>query len=66
MAGITAKLNAAKTELTITLPFTIASKAEQSASGKSLVLASTRGNQAISLDGAVAQMGVNVYCKVDD
>ena len=65
MAGITAKLNAAKTEITITLPYTPPARAEMSASGKSLVLASTRGNQAISLDGAVANMGVNIYTKVE-
>lgn len=48
--------------LVVSLPYN--SKGKASASGKSLIVASTRGNQSISLDGEVVMLGVNAYKKV--
>ena len=54
--------NAKTNTLTIVMP--LASKGTLSASGKSEIVATTRGNQPIVLDGKVVSIGVNVYSKV--
>lgn len=46
-------------EIQINLPFN--SKGNESASGKSLVLATSNGNQSISLNNEVIKIGVNVF-----
>jgi len=47
--------------MTIVLP--LSTKGTLSASGKNEILASTRGNQQVSLNGQVVSVGVNVYTK---
>ena len=49
------------TTMTIVLP--LSTKGTLSASGKNEILASTRGNQQVSLNGQVVSVGVNVYTK---
>jgi hypothetical protein len=53
------KLSADKKTLTIELPFDVNGTA--SASGKTNVNASTRGNVQVSLNGSTYRVGVNVY-----
>lgn len=60
---LTATLNKEKDELTIVLPAN--KKPVPSASGKSLIVASSHGNQAttIVVDGKPVVIGVNAYIK---
>jgi hypothetical protein len=55
------KLNQAKDTLTIVLPYNSTDAAPVSSSGKSLLRASTGGNQAVAVDGRQIKVGVNVF-----
>jgi hypothetical protein len=61
MADIIVKLNKDKNRVTIDLPYFSKEDAVPSASGKSLTRATTRGNQAVSIDGEVVKVGVNLF-----
>ena len=55
------KLNQAKDTVTITLPYRAGDSAPLSASGKSVIRATTSGNQAVALDGKQIKVGVNLF-----
>ena len=59
---LNATLDKAKKVLTIEIPFDAKGKASQS--GKSKIHATTSGNQAVTIDGDVMMLGVNLYKKV--
>ena len=56
---LTAKIDKTAKTITITLPWD--EKGADSASGKTKVHASSRGNQALNVDGKTISVGVNVY-----
>jgi hypothetical protein len=58
-------LNRDKSEVTITLPYKAGDDASISASGKSLIRASTGGNQPVALDGQQVRVGVNIFQPVE-
>ena len=61
VADMKVTLSKDKTKVTIELPYASKADAAPSASGKSLTRATTRGNQAVSLDGEVVKVGVNMF-----
>ncbi len=48
---------------TMTITIDLGVQGVRSASGKSIVLCSTRGNQAMDVDGSTVYVGLNVYRK---
>lgn len=59
MQNVTIKVTGSKLVITCDLK----AKATPSASGKTMVIASTRGNQAIPFGDEVINLGLNVYRK---
>jgi hypothetical protein len=55
------KLSQDKKTLTIVLPYNGGDDAPVSSSGKSMLRASTGGNQAVAVDGRQIKVGVNVF-----
>lgn len=62
MTGITFEVKGNKLHIVADL----SGKGTPSASGKTLVLASTRGNQSLLVDGKQVSVGVNVYTAAKD
>ena len=54
------QLNREKTELTIVISYRNGDDAPTSSSGKSVIRASTNGNQPVALDGRQVRLGLNV------
>lgn len=54
-------LNRDKTELTVVLPYLAGDDAKISQSGKSIIRATTSGNQPVALDGRQVRVGLNVF-----
>lgn len=63
--ALTVKMNEKKTELTITIP--VNAKPEPSATGKTLLVASTHGTMKseIMVDGKPLQINLSAYIKAD-
>ena len=59
MQNVATKVTGTKLVITIDLK----AKATESASGKTMVIASTRGNQAIPFGDEVLHLGLNLYRK---
>ena len=59
------ELNRDKTEVTITLKYN-AGDAPLSSSGKSVIRASTGGNQPVALDGKQVRFGANIFEPVEE
>ena len=55
------KLSQDKKTLTIVLPYNGGADAPVSSRGKSMLRASTGGNQAVAVDGRQIKVGVNVF-----
>ena len=55
------KLSQDKKTLTISLAYNAGDDAPVSSSGKSMLRASTGGNQAVAVDGKQIKVGVNVF-----
>tara|TARA_Y100000310_G_C20146161_1_gene562542 strand:+ start:237 stop:428 length:192 start_codon:yes stop_codon:yes gene_type:complete len=62
---VQASLNRDKTKITIVLDWKGKDTAPLSQSGKSVILASTNGNQPIVLDGIQVRLGANVFMLVE-
>ena len=63
-AGSNVEYEVAKGKLVITVDLT--AEGEVSKSGKSIVIASTKGNQKIDIGGSEVSLGLNVYKKKGD
>lgn len=47
----------------LTITIDLSKRYDRSASGKTIIIASTEGNQPLAVDGDTVYLGVNVYCR---